>query len=129
MINIRSILGNIKEFYYNFFSRPCREVIEANLNKLPDKIEVSWFRDDKYIIGNIKTENNEFVTQAISADEFVEMVNDTLMAAYDIPDNCLYILRKTKKYSPTKDQFAALNNAAIKKYYMSISKAKELATA
>jgi len=127
MINLKGILGDIKEFYYNFFNRPCREVIEANLNKLPDKIEVSWFRDDKYIIGNIKAENNEFATQAMSADEFVEMVNDTLMAAYDIPDNCLYILRKMRKYSPSKEQFAALNNAAIKKYNMSILKGKELA--
>lgn len=125
------LIENIKDLYYNFFDRPCQEVIMANFNKLPDKIEITWFRDGQYIIGNIKTEDNTYMTQAVSADEFVEMVNDTLLAAYEIPQNCINIIRNIKKFVPTKEQFAELNNIAIKKSESSLIliKEKQLITA
>ena len=125
------LIENIKDLYYNFFNKPCREVIVANFNKLPDKIEITWFRDGEYIIGNIKTEDNTYITQAVSADEFVEMVNDTLLAAYEIPQNCINIIRNIKKFVPTKEQFAELNNIAIKKSESSLIliKEKQLITA
>ena len=125
------LIENIKDLYYNFFDRPCQEVVMANFNKLPDKIEITWFRDGEYIIGNIKTEDNTYMTQAVSADEFVEMVNDTLLAAYEIPHNCINIIRNIKKFVPTKEQFAELNNIAIKKSESSLIliKEKQLITA
>ena len=125
------LIENIKDLYYNFFDRPCQEVVMANFNKLPDKIEITWFRDGEYIIGNIKTEDNTYMTQAVSADEFVEMVNDTLLAAYEIPQNCINIIRNIKKFVPTKEQFAELNNIAIKKSESSLIliKEKQLITA
>ncbi len=125
------LIENIKDLYYNFFDRPCQEVVTANFNKLPDKIEITWFRDGEYIIGNIKTEDNTYMTQAVSADEFVEMVNDTLLAAYEIPQNCINIIRNIKKFVPTKEQFAELNNIAIKKSESSLIliKEKQLITA
>jgi len=119
------LIDNVKDLYYNFFNKPCQEVIAANFNKLPDKIEITWFRDGKYIIGNIKTEDNTYITQAVSADEFVEMVNDTLLAAYEIPKNCINIIRNIKKFVPTKEQFAELNNIAIKKSESSLILIKE----
>lgn len=126
-----TLIENIRGLYYNFFDKPCREVIVANFNKLPDKIEIAWFRDGQYIIGKIKTEDNAYMTQAVSADEFVEMVNDTLMAAYEIPQNCISIIRNIKKFIPTKEQFAELNNIAIKKseYSFILMKEKQLITA
>ncbi len=125
------LIENIRDLYYNFFNKPCQEVIAANFNKLPDKIEITWFRDGKYIIGRIKTEDNTYMTQAVSADEFVEMVNDTLLAAYEIPQNCINIIRNIKKFIPTKEQFAELNNMAIKKSESSLIliKEKQLITA
>lgn len=125
------LIDNIKDLYYNFFARPCQEVVMANFNKLPDKIEITWFRDGEYIIGNIKTEDNTYMTQAVSADEFVEMVNDTLLAAYEIPQNCINIIRNIKKFVPTKEQFAELHNIAIKKSESSLilTKEKQLITA
>lgn len=119
------LIDNIKDLYYNFFDKPCQEVVMANFNKLPDKIEITWFRDGEYIIGNIKTEDNTYMTQAVSADEFVEMVNDTLLAAYEIPQNCINIIRNMKKFVPTKEQFAELNNIAIKKSESSLVLIKE----
>ncbi len=71
------------------------------------------------------------MTQAVSADEFVEMVNDTLLAAYEIPQNGINIIRNIKKFIPTKEQFAELNNMAIKKSESSLIliKEKQLITA
>ena len=125
------LIESVKDLYYNLFDKPCQEVVMANFNKLPDKIEITWFRDGEYIIGNIKTEDNTYVTQAVSADEFVEMVNDTLIAAYEIPQNRINIIRSIKKFVPTKEQFAELNNVAIKKSESSLIliKEKQLTTA
>ncbi|MDO8667935.1 MAG: hypothetical protein Q7K35_02435 [bacterium] len=125
------LIENLKDAFYSFFDKPCREVIIANCNKLPDKIEISWFRDGKYIIGNIKAEDNTYITQAVSADEFVEMVNDTLLAAYEIPQNCVNMIRNIKKFIPTKEEFEKLNNAAIKKseYSLILTRDKQMVTA
>lgn len=129
MVDLKELLIDLKEYYYKYFAKPCSEVLEANYNKLPNEIEVDWFRDGKYIIGKIKAENSEYMTQAISAEEFIEMVNDTIVAAYEVPSDCLHIMRKVKKFVPTREQFKALNNAAIKKSSMSIVKKKELIAA
>lgn len=119
---IKSILSNL------FQSKPCREVLEANFYKLPEKIEVKWFRDGKFIIGVIKDGEHEYKTQALFADEFVEMVNDTLYTVYDIPNNCINILNKVKRFHPRQDEFNKLKNIKIKTSDMFLIREKELTT-
>jgi len=110
-------------------SKPCREVLEANFHKLPAKIQVKWFRDKKYIIGVIRADGHEYKTQALSADEFIEMVNDTLYTVYDIPSNCVNILSKIKRFRPKQDELNKLNNSSIKHSDMFLVREKELAIA
>jgi len=92
-----------------------KEVFDAYINRFPEGINVSWFRDGKFIIGEIQADNHKYMTQAKSATEFIEMVNDTLLAAYEVPEDYLDIVSSARMYTPKKEEFEKLNNAAIKK--------------
>ncbi|MFA4833665.1 MAG: hypothetical protein WC619_02330 [Patescibacteria group bacterium] len=119
--------NKIKNVFSSFTQpKPCREVLEANFYKLPEKIEVKWFRDGKFIIGIIKDGEREYKTQALSADEFIEMVNDTLYTVYDIPSNCINILSKIKRFYPKQDEIDKLRNGKIKYSDMFLVREKEL---
>lgn len=102
------------------------EAYLAYFHKLPKKIQVEWFRDGKFIIGKIQAEGSEFMTQARSAKEFVEMVNDAVFTAYDVPLPYFQFL-ESRKFKPPQIEFDKLNNAAIKSSTMSFT--KDLATA
>lgn len=110
-------------------SKPCREVLEANFYKLPEKIEVEWFRDGKFIIGIIKVDGHEYKTQALSSDEFIEMVNDTLYTVYEIPNSCINVLSKIKRFYPSQEELNKLNNNLIKRSDMNLVREKKLVTA
>lgn len=101
------------------------EAALAYWNKLPNQIQVEWFRDGKFIIGKINSEGYEFMTQAFSAEEFVEMVNDALLAVYEIPKEYFKLL-SGKRLQPTPEQFRQLNDDAVNK--CNISFVKEFAT-
>ncbi|MFA6304367.1 MAG: hypothetical protein WCV73_02330 [Patescibacteria group bacterium] len=98
------------------------EAMDAYFHRLPNGIQVEWFRDGNFIIGNIFAEGNKYMTQAVSANEFIEMVNDTLLAVYDIPKNYQNELLKYKKFKPSIQEFNDLNNAAIKKSSLKFEK-------
>lgn len=95
-----------------------KEAYDAYFNRLPNAIQVEWFRDDDFIIGRITVENEEFFTQALSAGEFVDMVNELLLNVYNIPGKYHSVLLKEKKFRPSVEQFNLLNNAAIVKSQM-----------
>jgi hypothetical protein len=101
---------------FNIFSKfkaPLyREAAEAYWNKLPQEIEVSWFRDGKYIIGHINAEGNKFMTQGRNADEFIDMVNDAVFAVYEIPQEYFGIL-SPKRFKPKSNEYEKLKNADI----------------
>jgi hypothetical protein len=119
--------NKIKNIFENLtHPKPLREVLEANYHKLPEKIEVGWFRDGKFIIGIIKVDGKEYKTQALSADEFVDMVNDTIYTVYDIPNSCINILSKERPFVPTSEQFKKLNDNAIKQSAINMAREKEL---
>lgn len=106
-----------KKKIFRFFYQPkiYPEAFEAYYNRLPDSLQVNWFKDGKYIIGEIEAEGEKFMTQAVSAKEFVEMVNDALFVAYKIPEEYFDALLASKKFIPTKEQFEALDNIAVTK--------------
>ncbi len=91
------------------------EAMEAYFHRLPNGIKVEWFRDGDFIIGSIFAEGNKYMTQALSANEFIEMVNDTLLVVYNIPRAYQKELLKYKKFRPSIQEFNNLNNAAIEK--------------
>jgi arsenate reductase-like glutaredoxin family protein len=122
--------NKIKYFFNNLVqSKPYKEVLEAYFHKLPERIQVKWFRDGKFIVGVIRIEEHEYKTQALSADEFIEMVNDTLYTVYEIPNECINILSKIKRFLPSPDEFNKLKDNAIKHSDMSLVREKELVVA
>jgi hypothetical protein len=102
------------------------EALEAYFNRLPSRINVSWFRDGKYIVGNIFVDSDRFMTQGRNADEFVNMVNETVYAVYDIPVRYSSALRGVKNYVPKQEEYERLNNGSICKDSFSTEKKKKL---
>ena len=98
------------------FNPVFNEAALAYFHKLPDNIEVRWEKEGRFIVGWIKIEGEDvFMTQAKSAKEFVEMVNDAIYSVYKIPVQYFKLLEK-KKFKPNPQQFELLNNATIKKF-------------
>lgn len=91
-----------------------RDAFEAYFHKLPEKIQVSWFKDGKFIIGRIKTDEKEFMTQGHDADEFIDMVNDALITVYNIPKDYIDLLRSKKTYNPDYEQRKLLEDASVR---------------
>ena len=87
------------------------EASEAFFHRLPNKISVSWFRDDGYIIGEVETDKYKFKTQGEDAEDFIFMVNDAVYTMYDIPEN--YRVLNLKDYSPPLKAQLALRNMSV----------------
>jgi hypothetical protein len=85
------------------------EVRAVHYNHLPDTISVEWQRDGEYIVGIIKTENKEFMTQGKGADDFVEMVHDAVYTMYDVPELYRSVM---KAYTPPEEFRQALSNTS-----------------
>lgn len=90
-----------------------KEELLAYFDRLPEAIQVSWLRDGKFIIGTVMFGKEKFTTQGRSADEFIDTVNDALLAVHDIPKEYFDILA-VKKFTPNADEYKALNNVAMK---------------
>lgn len=102
------------------------EALVAYYHRLPNTITVNWFRDGQYIIGRINAEGYEFATQALSPEEFVEMVNDAVFAVYEIPGAYFEFL-KEKQFKPSTEALANLQNTSIPSSSMSFQKVPQLA--
>lgn len=115
---MKFFINNLKFFK----PKLTREEFDAYFNRLPENISVGWFRSDKFIIGQIEIDGQKFMTQAESADEFVDMINDTLLAVYEIPKEYFDVLLNVKKFMPNRKEFETLNNIAIKSSSMHLKK-------
>jgi len=98
------------------------EVLEAYIFKLPDAIQVAWFRDGKFIIGKVKVGDKEFMTQALSGAEFIEMVNDAVFTVYDIPRHYASLVRSYRAFTPSPEELKKLDDGTIKHSNLSIQK-------
>ncbi len=110
------------------FKQPLsQEAFEAYFHRLPGNVEVSWFRDGKFIIGNIKAGDNKFVTQGKDAEDFIDMVNDAVITVFGIPKQYYNVIRQVHTYMPPKEQLEQLQNAGIKKATIFLDKNKKVA--
>ncbi|MEK7083920.1 MAG: hypothetical protein AAB932_01675 [Patescibacteria group bacterium] len=89
------------------------EALEAYVQRLPEEIVIDWFRDGEFIVGRITAGDASFLTQARSADEFIEMVNDALFTVYEIPREYASLLMRHKRFEPNQEQFARLADASV----------------
>lgn len=109
------------------FDPTSEEAALAYFYRLPDKIEVEWKKEGNFIVGWIKIEGEDvFMTQARSAKEFVEMVNDAIFSVYKIPVQYFKHLEE-KKFKPNSHDFQLLNDKAVRKSVLDLK--KQLVTA
>jgi hypothetical protein len=92
------------------------EVLRHHQSNLPNKnVQVSWDRDEQFIVGRIKIGDDLLMTQGRTAKEFVAMVNDAIYAAYDIPVRYAEALGGAYRLTPPKEEFDRLNDRAVNK--------------
>jgi len=102
-----------------------RDAFFAYFHKLPDKIQVGWFRDGKFIIGEINDGEHQFKTQAKSAQEFVKMVNDAIYTLHDIPADYVEELEKVKTYNPRPDELKKLADKNVESSHLNMIRIKD----
>lgn len=96
------------------FSQPLsEEALVCYFQKLPESIEVKWFRDGNYIIGEVSDGNKSFTTQGKESDDFIEIVNDGLLGVYDIPVEYYEALKKVRAFSPDKKEYERLASRKV----------------
>lgn len=106
------------------------EVLVCYRDKLPtNDVKVYWTRDGEFIIGEINVDGHVLYTQARSAQEFVEMVNDAIYAVYEIPMKYAKQLGGNYRLMPPESEFQKLNNAAVKKSIMNFDRSNAIVVA
>lgn len=115
---------NIRQFFGIQPKLPI-ETIQAYYNRLPDEIEVSWFRDEDFIVAEIKANGNEFMTQGKGAEDLIDMVNDAVISM-EIPQKFVPLMKNTKAYIPPIEEIAKLKNLSIESALISLHKDKKV---
>ncbi|MEK7643979.1 MAG: hypothetical protein AAB390_01605 [Patescibacteria group bacterium] len=102
------------------------EAFFAYFHKIPNNIQVEWFRDGDFIIGNVTAGDKKFITQGLNTDDFVRMVNESLVVVYDIPQNYTDLILKNKPFAPSVEERKKLDDISImKSSFGSVVKKKE----
>lgn len=100
-----------------FFKKPSisREAFDAYYHRLPTTIQVSWERDGKFIVGEIKADDKSFFMQGTSAQNFIDLVNESIYVVNDIPKEYINAISDVRPgYDPKPKEREALENASIK---------------
>jgi|SRR3989338_3895635 len=101
------------------------EAFSAYYHKLPANVSVEWFRDESFIIGKISADDKSFMTQGADADDFINMVNESILTVFNIPYAYFDILKQSKSYLPKQDEYEKLKDASINASTMGINKTSE----
>ena len=91
------------------------EAFFAYFHRLPEKLQVSWFRDDGMIIGTVNAGGKEFMTQGADADDFIRMVNESLITVFNVPQDYFNIIKKAKTYNPNPADRKLLEDMSVAK--------------
>lgn len=89
------------------------EAFFAYFHRLPDQIHVEWFRDDGMIIGKVQAGDKEFMTQGADADDFIRMVNMSIVTAFNVPDDYFDIINQTRTYTPSPSEREILGDQSV----------------
>ncbi len=98
------------------------EAYFAYLHRLPDEIQVSWFRDDGMIVGKVCAGEKEFMTQGANADEFIGMINRSIVSAFNIPEDYFEIVNQTKTYVPSPSELKLLEDRSVASHQIGLVK-------
>lgn len=91
------------------------EAFSAYLLKLPNNIQVNWFRDEGMIVGTVKAGAKEFMTQGEDTDDFIKMVNQSVIAAFNVPDDYVDAIAQARIYNPPPEDRRLLENKKVLK--------------
>ncbi len=64
-------------------------------------------------MGTVKAGDKEFVTQGKDADDFIEMVNESVIVSFDVPREYVEILSKSYLFYPPPAELNKLKNSAV----------------
>lgn len=103
-----------------------REAVEAYFYRLPEVVTVKWMRDEDMIVGYVDDGTHKFVTQGTSVDDFIEMVNVSIMTVNNIPDNYFTVMKSFKTYKPTAAEELSLRNGKVHSAVISAHKDKKV---
>lgn len=125
---IKNMINIIKKL---FRPKPklSKEAFIAYFNRLPEEIEVKWFRDGKFIIGRVRAENKEFMTQGLSTEDFIKMVNESIYTVYNIPEDYIDTLSEFRYYNPPIEEKKKLGDLRVHNSHINIIKEKKLQVA
>lgn len=98
------------------------EAFFAYFHKLPSEIKVEWFRDDGMIVGKVIADHKEFMTQGVNANDFIQMVNESLITTFDIPDDYFDIILKARSYQPSPAEYTKLNDHNVQSSSLGFAK-------
>jgi len=65
------------------------------------------------------------MTQGADADDFINMVNESILTVFNIPYAYFDILKQSKSYLPKQDEYEKLKDASINASTMGINKTSE----
>ena len=97
------------------FSKPeiYPEAFFAYFHRLPDELQVSWFRDEGMIVGKVNAGDKEFMTQGTDADDFIRMVNESLITVFNVPQDYFDVIKQARTYSPIPAERRLLEDKSI----------------
>lgn len=100
------------------------EAFFAYFNKLPNQVSVSWFREDGLIIGEVNAGGKKFVTQGNSPEDFIDMVNRSIVTMYEIPEDYVDVINQTKTYLPPESERRLLEDKTLMRHQMGFTKSE-----
>jgi len=84
------------------------EAYFAYLHRLPDSVNVGWQRKEGYILGTVKISGFTFCVQGKDAREFVKLVNEGVLVAFDTPKEYLPLLLDNPRFVLPKEDWDRL---------------------
>ena len=99
-----------------------REAFFAYFHRLPEKLQVSWFREDGMIIGTINAGDKEFMTQGTDAEDFIRMVNESLITVFNVPQDYFSVIKQNKTYNPNPAERKLLDDMSVAKHTFGLVK-------
>lgn len=91
---------NAIQSFFGFKQNLSKEAFFAYYHKLPNKVQVSWTKDENMIVGKVVAGPYEYFTQGKNTEDFIEMVNDSIYTVFDIPIEYQKEIKKFKTYNP-----------------------------
>lgn len=98
------------------------EAFFVYFHRLPSELQVSWFRDDGMIVGKVNAGGKEFVTQGSDTDDFIKMVNESLITAFNVPEDYFDAIKQTRKYNPSAAERKMLEDKNIEQSTLGLVK-------